>query len=60
MALITETGAGLANAESLISVADADTYHSGVGNTDWAALSVTDKEQALRRATQYMLSLIHI
>lgn len=33
MTLIVETGAGLATAESYISVADADVYHAGRLNT---------------------------
>ena len=53
MALVVETGAGLANAESYISVADADTYHANRANAAW--VSVTDKEAALRKATDYML-----
>jgi hypothetical protein len=54
MALIVENGLGLADAESYISVADADAYHSNRGNTAWAALTTTTKEQLLRKATDYM------
>lgn len=54
MSLIVESGAGLADAESLISVADADIYFANVGNAGWAALTVTQKEQNLRKATFYM------
>lgn len=54
MALIVEDGTGLANAESYLSVADADTYHSNRGNTAWAALATPAKEQALRKATDYI------
>jgi hypothetical protein len=54
MSLITETGSGSASAESLISVTDADTYHSNIGNTAWAALTTPQKEQNLRKATIYM------
>ena len=54
MSLITEDGSGLSNAESYISVANADTRHSNNGNTDWALLSTSDKEAALRRATQFI------
>lgn len=53
MALIVETGAGLATAESYISEVDADTYHEKRGNTAWD--SVTDKEAALRKATDYLM-----
>lgn len=55
MALIVETGAGLADAESYISVADATAYHAARGNSAWAALaSDTVREQLLRKATDYM------
>lgn len=54
MALIVETGAGIANAESYISVADATTRHANNGMTNWATLSTTEMEAALRRATVYM------
>lgn len=52
--LETEDGTGKASAESLITVADADTYFTGRGITNWATLSTAEKEQALRRATDYM------
>ena len=56
MALVVETGAGLANAESYISVADATTYHAAMGNAAWSALaSDTIREQLLRKATAYMV-----
>lgn len=54
MALITEDGSGVAGAESLCSVAVADAYHAARGNTAWAALTTTAKEQALIKATDYM------
>lgn len=54
MALVVEDGTGLANAESYISVADADTRHStNLGNSAWTG-STTVKEQALRKATEYL------
>jgi hypothetical protein len=56
MSLIVEDGTGLANAESLCSVAFADTYHANMGNAAWAALSTTVKEQCLRKGAQYMLA----
>lgn len=53
MALVVETGAALANAESFISVADADTRRSNLGgDATWTAAS--DKEAALRKATEYI------
>lgn len=57
MAIIVEDGTGKTDAESYISVADADTYFSNRGNVAWAALSEPGKEAALRQATDYMLSV---
>ena len=57
MSLIVETGAGLSNAESYISVANADIYNTAyVGNALWANTATTTamKEVALRVATQYI------
>lgn len=51
MALIIPPAAG---ADSLCSVADADAYHAARGNAAWALLGTTAKEQALRRATDYL------
>ena len=51
MTLIAVPDAG---AQSYCSVAIADTYHSDRGNTAWSALTTAQKEQALRRATDYM------
>ena len=55
MALTVETGTGSATADSYISLVDAATRHTNLGNTAWAALaSDTVREQYLRRATEYM------
>ena len=57
MALTVETGTGAANSESYASVADADTYHTLRGNTNWiddVDMTTAAKEAALRRATDYM------
>ncbi len=60
MALVVEDGTGLANAESYISEADADTYiteHLRDGNTyrtAWVAASSANKEIALRQATDWL------
>lgn len=44
-----------ANADSYASVAEADTYHTNYGTgAAWTALSDTNKEIALRRATMYI------
>lgn len=55
MALVVEDGTGKADAESYISVADADTYFAARGNATWAAIATSAlKEAALRAATDYM------
>lgn len=54
MALETEDGTGKADAESYASVAEADLYFSNRGYTLWATLTTEEREQALRRATDYM------
>lgn len=60
MSLIVEDGTGKADAESYISVIDADTYHSNRGNADWASLSTAEKEQLLRAATDYMVAVYRL
>jgi hypothetical protein len=54
MTLIVEDGTGLLDAESLISVEEADVYHNKRGNTSWMDLSVPEKERRLRRANDYL------
>lgn len=54
MALVTEDGTGLSTAESYASVAEADTRLANLGLTIWAPLLTAEKEQALRRSTQYL------
>lgn len=54
MALIVEDGTGKIDAESFASVAEADTRLAALGMTIWTDLSPTEKEQALRRATNYI------
>jgi len=53
MALVVEDGTGKSNAESYLSVADCDTYHTNMGNTGWAG-DATVKEVALRKATKFL------
>lgn len=55
MTLIVETGANITGAESYISVVDADLYFSNRGNSTWAAFTTAQKEQYLRKATDFML-----
>ena len=51
MALVVEDGTGLPNADSYLSIVDADAYHASHGApVAWTG----DKETALRRATQYL------
>lgn len=51
MAIVVETGAGLANAESYCSVAFVDAYASSLGrDAVWTTKTETQKEQALREA----------
>ncbi|WP_148716486.1 DnaT-like ssDNA-binding protein [Chitinolyticbacter meiyuanensis] len=54
MALVIEDGTGRIDADSFVSVADADIYHSGRGNTAWASLTSDVKEQRLRNAASYL------
>lgn len=54
MTLNVETGNAGNASDSYASAADADTYFSDRGLTNWATLSLNEKEQALRRATDYM------
>lgn len=60
MTIIVETGAGLSTAETYITVAGADTYHSDRANSAWAALTTQLKEAYLRRATEYMLQVYRL
>jgi len=60
MTLIVEDGTGKTDAESYISVADADTYvanyikSDNTGRVAWDAATTDDKGDALRRATSYL------
>lgn len=53
MALVIETGAIVAGADSYISVADANTYHTDYGNTAWTGTDAV-KEVALRQAGRHL------
>jgi len=55
MALVVEDGTGKSTADSYISLVDAATRHTNLGNTAWAALaSDAIREQYFRRSTEYM------
>jgi hypothetical protein len=57
MTIVTEDGTGRADAVSLCSVADADSYHQARGNSAWTDLDVPDKESALVRATDFITQI---
>ncbi len=55
MALTVEDGTGKTDADSYLSVADTDTYHTNhSASADWSGATESAKEQALRLATQYL------
>jgi hypothetical protein len=54
MAVVVETGAGLANANSYISVAVADAWHEERETSGWFALSAAKKEAAVIKATEFV------
>lgn len=54
MALAVEDGTGLAQADSYISVEQADLYMTSMGHEAWSTATQADKEKALRQATQYV------
>lgn len=53
MAIIVEDGTGKTDAETYVSVAVADAYHTAMGNSTWTGTDAA-KEVALRRAAQYI------
>lgn len=55
MAFVVETGSGLSTANSYLSVADADSYHTDHGApAAWTAATTAAKQSALQLATQYI------
>lgn len=54
MALVVEDGTGLPDAQTYISVEDADAYHEARGNMAWGDLALPAREAALLNATDYM------
>lgn len=50
--ITVEDGTGLPNADTYISVADADQYHLRYGNEEWDSLSETEKETSLIKASR--------
>ena len=55
MALVAETGAGLSNANSYISLTDANTYWADYGSpADWDNATDAEKSSALMYATRWL------
>lgn len=54
MALTVETGAGITAADSYASLAEVDAFQAARSNASWAAATVTEREVAIRRATDYL------
>lgn len=54
MALIVEDGTGKTDAQSFVSVTDANTYASARGDTGWTGAADADKEKALIKATDFL------
>lgn len=54
MAFTVEDGSGVAGANSLCSVEDADDYWTDRGNSAWSALSTTAKQAALIQASEFL------
>lgn len=53
MTIVVEDGTIVANADSYLSVADADTYFTGHGNpSEWSGLTTAEKEASLKYATK--------
>ncbi|MDB5490356.1 MAG: hypothetical protein JWO78_205 [Micavibrio sp.] len=53
MAFTVENGTNVADANSLVSVAEADAYHLDRGNAEWAGTDAV-KQSALIKATDYI------
>jgi hypothetical protein len=60
MALEVEDGTGKANAEAYTSVAEADSHLALRGFSLWSTMSTAEKEQAIRRATDYMVQVYRL
>lgn len=53
MSLVVEDGTGKTDAQSYVSLADANAYHTTRGNTAWTGTDA-EKEAALIRATEFL------
>ena len=59
MALVTEDGTGKSNADSYVTLAECDAYHTNLGNSDWEidaedAANVAKRENAIKKATAFI------
>lgn len=54
MALNIELGQAGSDSEAYVSAADCDIYFNNRGMTNWLTMTTTEKEQAIRRAVDYM------
>ncbi len=54
MSIVVEDGTGKSNANSYISLADANTYHSDRANTSWASAADDARNAALIKAAQWL------
>jgi len=54
MSIVVEDGTGLATANSYISLADANTYHSDRANTAWASATEAARNAALIKSAQWL------
>jgi hypothetical protein len=54
MPLIVEDGSGIANADTFVTLDDADAFFSDRNEGEWAAASNTVREAALRQAATYL------
>lgn len=59
MALTVEDGTGLVDADSFVTLEEADAYHTAAGSTNWTGTDES-KEQALRRASRFLSRLVQI
>lgn len=52
--LITETGSGLASANTFVTLASATSYHANRGNLSWAAVTTETQKAALIQSSFYL------
>jgi hypothetical protein len=57
MAIVVEDGTGVPTADSWVSIQQADTYATAMGNTAWVDGDQELKEQALRRGARFIIAV---